>query len=57
MNDIEILNFILKNSIINKKENNEYIYDIEILDDEIKRNETIIEKAKKKLLNLKQNKD
>jgi len=53
MSDIELLTFINETSSIFKKENNEIIYDIEILDDETKRNQVSLEYAKdirKKLL-------
>lgn len=46
MSDIEILTFINDTSSLNNKKNNDIISDIEILDDEIKRNETALEKAK-----------
>jgi len=54
MSDIEILKFINRSEVFHKKEIDDIISDEEILEDEIKRNEIILQNAKlnrKKLLN------
>lgn len=46
VSDMEILNFINSTSTILEKENGDYLTDVEILDDEVKRNALSLEKAK-----------
>lgn len=46
MSDMEILNFINSTSTILEKESGYYLSDIEILEDEVKRNTLLLEKAK-----------
>lgn len=52
MGYIEILTFINDNNLICNKENNDYIYDQEILEDEIKRKQITLGKAKRKYYTL-----
>ena len=46
MSDMEIINYINSTSTILEKENKDHISDMEILEDEVKRNTLLLEKAK-----------